>query len=172
VRGSRPGQPSLNQRLSARLVLPAGAHVRRLLALLLAHSGDSLLWLLAAALALLAGGPARRQFAPRALAATVAAGLVATGLKWLFRRERPPGESRGFYTRFDRPSFPSGHAARTSCLGIILAPLLPHWCWPLVALWVALVGLSRVSLRIHFLTDIAAGWGVGISVGLFLLTCL
>jgi membrane-associated phospholipid phosphatase len=164
-----PSDHSARDRLSASLALPPGRGCLRRLALLFAHSGDSLLWLFAAAVALALGGSAGLRFALRVLAATAAAGLPATILKWLFRRERPPGDGRGFYTRFDRPSFPSGHAARTSCLALALAPLLPVWSWPFVALWVVSVGLSRVALQVHFAADILAGWAVGIVVGIVLL---
>jgi membrane-associated phospholipid phosphatase len=159
------GDPSLDERVSSRLALPPTSPALRSLALLLAHSGDSLLWLLVAAIVFIVGGPSGRDFALRVLAATTGAGLAATALKWLFRRDRPPAEGRGFYTRFDRPSFPSGHAARTSCLAVLAAPLLPARSWPLPALWVALVGLARVSLQVHFVADIAAGWMLGLLIG-------
>ena len=92
--------------LSARLAVPAGP--LRLLAFVFAHSGDSPLWLAAAAAALLWGGAPWRPFGLRALAATLAGGAAATLLKLLFRRTRPGGPSVGLYTRLDRHAFPSG----------------------------------------------------------------
>jgi undecaprenyl-diphosphatase len=159
----------LDQKLSTRLAIPREARLLRLLALAAAHSGDSPLWLLGAAAALTWGGPAWWGFGGRVLLGTLVAGLATTALKWLFRRERPPGESLGFYSRFDRHAFPSGHAGRCACLTVLLAPLLPTWVSMLMALWVGLVGLARVTLQVHFASDIAGGWIAGLLTGLALL---
>jgi undecaprenyl-diphosphatase len=110
-----------------------------------------------------------RAFGWRVLVGTLVAGAVTTGLKWIFRRQRPPGEGRGFYSRFDRHAFPSGHAGRTACLVVLLIPLLPAWGFTLLPLWAVLVGLSRVALQVHFVSDILSGWVVGLVVGAALL---
>jgi undecaprenyl-diphosphatase len=159
---------TLDRKLSARLTIPGEARFLRLLALGVAHSGDSPLWLLGAAVALAWGDAVWRDFGWRTLAGTLTAGAVITGLKWLFRRQRPPGKGRGFYTRFDRHAFPSGHAGRSACLVVLLAPLLPPWGFALLALWAGLVGLARVALHVHFASDIVGGWAVGLLVGLML----
>lgn len=159
----------LDQKLSTCLAIPREARFLRLLALVAAHSGDSPLWLLGAAAALAWGGPAWWGFGGRVLLGTLVAGTATTALKWLFRRERPPGESLGFYSRFDRHAFPSGHAGRCACLTVLLAPLLPTWVSMLMALWVGLVGLARVALQVHFASDIAGGWIAGLLTGLALL---
>lgn len=159
----------LDQKLSARLVIPQEARFLRLLALVAAHSGDSPLWLLSAVVSLIWGGPTWWGFGGRVLLGTLVAGAATTALKWLFRRERPPGKSLGFYSRFDRHAFPSGHAGRCACLAILLAPLLPTWVSTLMALWVGLVGLARVALQVHFASDIAGGWIAGLLTGLALL---
>jgi undecaprenyl-diphosphatase len=155
-----------DQRLSARLALPGGARLLRLLALTVAHTGDSPLWLLGAAAALLWGAGHWRDFGWRVLLGTLVAGGVVAALKWLFRRERPPGESRGFYGQFDRHSFPSGHAGRSACLVVLLFPLVPFWAGMLLVFWAGLVGLARVALRVHFVSDIVGGWVVGLVLGL------
>ncbi|MGN6112734.1 MAG: phosphatase PAP2 family protein [Luteimonas sp.] len=60
-------------------------------------------------------------------------------------------------------SFPSGHAMGSMTLGavaILLAWRTP-WRWPIVAaaaVFVPLVGLSRVYLGVHYPSDILAGW--------------
>jgi len=160
---------ALDQQLSARLAIPREARFWRLLALLVAHSGDSLLWLASAAVALVWGDAAWRDLGWRVVVGTLVAGAVTTALKWLFRRQRPPGKGRGFYTRFDRHAFPSGHASRTACLVVLLAPLLPPWGTAIFALWTGLVGLARVALQVHFISDILAGWLSGLVTGLALL---
>ncbi len=67
------------------------------------------------------------------------------------------------------PSFPSGHAlAATVWVGVVLLVLLPvvparHRRWA-VAVGVALVvvvGLTRIALGVHFVSDVLAGWLVG-----------
>jgi undecaprenyl-diphosphatase len=155
-----------DQHLSARLVIPPEARWRRLLALVAAHSGDSPLWLAGAAIALIWGEAFWQGLGGRVLIGTLLAGGATTVLKWVFQRQRPPGESFGFYSRYDRHAFPSGHAARTACLAVLLAPLLPPSTWVLWLVWVGLVGLARVGLQVHFLSDIAAGWLVGLLIGL------
>jgi undecaprenyl-diphosphatase len=159
---------ALDRQVSARLIIPREARFLRLLALIAAHSGDSPLWLVGATAALIWGDTTWRDFGWRVLVGTLVAGTVATALKWLFRRQRPPGEGWGFYTRFDRHAFPSGHAGRSACLVALLAPLLPPWGFVLLACWAGLVGLARVGLQVHFASDIVGGWAVGLLTGLVL----
>ncbi len=163
---------ALDQRLSARLAIPRGPRSLRLLALLAAHSGDSPLWLLGAGAAIIWGNDFWHGLGWRVLAGTLVAGVVTTALKLLFRRQRPPGEGRGFYSRFDRHAFPSGHAGRSACMVVLLAPLLSHWGLALLPLWAGLVGLARVALRVHFVSDIIGGWAVGLLTGGALLLLL
>jgi undecaprenyl-diphosphatase len=158
----------LDQRLSASLSISRRMSLLRLLALIAAHSGDSPLWLLGSIMALLWGNGAWRSFGGRVLVGTLAAGFATTALKWIFRRQRPPGESLGFYSRFDRHAFPSGHAGRCACMAVLLAPLLSRWAIAPLAVWVLIVGLARVALRVHFLSDIIGGWMAGLLVGLAL----
>lgn len=160
---------ALDQRTSARLAIPRESRFLRLLALLAAHSGDIPLWLLGAVAAILWGGALWRDLGWRILIGTLVAGAVTTLLKQLFRRQRPPGEGRGFYTHFDRHAFPSGHAGRSACMVVLLIPLLPTWGFGLLPLWAALVGLARVALQVHFASDILGGWVVGLLVGAALL---
>jgi undecaprenyl-diphosphatase len=159
---------ALDRNLSARLAIPRQARFLRLLALVAAHSGDSPLWLLAAGIALIWGDAAWWGFGGRVLLGTLAAGAITTALKWFFRRERPPGEGLGFYSWFDRHAFPSGHAGRCACLAVLLTPLVPPWGFVPLALWAGLVGLSRVALQVHFLSDVASGWLAGLLAGLAL----
>jgi undecaprenyl-diphosphatase len=158
----------LDWQLSDRIAVPHETRFLRLSALIIAHSGDSLLWLLGAAAALIRGNTIWRDFGWRVLTGTIAAGAVTTALKWLFRRQRPPGKGLGFYTQFDRHAFPSGHASRTACLAVLVSPLLPPWGPVLLSSWAGLVGLARVALQVHFASDVIGGWTVGLLVGLLL----
>lgn len=159
---------TLDRKLSARLAIPREARFIRLLALIVAHSGDSPLWLIGAIVALVWGSAAWWSFGGRVVIGTLAAGSATAALKWLFRRQRPLGDGVGFYSRFDRHAFPSGHAGRCACLAVLLAPLLPAWGIAPLALWVLTVGLARVALRVHFISDIVGGWIAGLLIGLAL----
>jgi membrane-associated phospholipid phosphatase len=38
--------------------------------------------------------------------------------------------------------------------------------------WVGLVGLARVALQVHFVSDVVGGWSVGMLIGLTLQAAL
>ncbi len=161
-----------DRQASARLATLRETRPLRLLALVTAHTGDSPLWLMAAVVACLWGNSFWRGLGGRVLIGTLIAGAATTALKWLFRRPRPPGDGWGFYTHFDRHAFPSGHAGRSACLVVLLAPLLPPWGVAFLALWAGLVGLARVALGVHFVSDIIGGWTIGLLAGLALCAAL
>ncbi|RYX78969.1 phosphatase PAP2 family protein [bacterium] len=65
-------------------------------------------------------------------------------------------------------SFPSGHAAGSSALAICIVALLWRTKWRLPALIIApiyiiLIGVSRMYLGVHYLTDVLAGWILSIA---------
>jgi undecaprenyl-diphosphatase len=159
---------AFDRKISARLVLPREAYFPRLLAFVAAHSGDSPLWMLGAVVALIWGDSAWWGFGGRVILGTLAAGSATTTLKWLFRRRRPPGAGMGFYSRFDRHAFPSGHAGRCACVALLLIPLLPACAVAPLAAWVVSVGLARVALQVHFTSDIVGGWITGLLIGVAL----
>jgi len=106
--------------------------------------------------------------------AVIGSALLNLGAKQLFARERPAlWES---LTREGTCGFPRGHAMGSAALGMVLVLLAWHtrWRWwvtlPMAA-FVAMVGLSRVYLGVHFPSDIIAGWAfaIGWTVGAFLL---
>jgi membrane-associated phospholipid phosphatase len=97
-------------------------------------------------------------------------------LKDYFGRVRPDFAEGG--ARYDSLSYPSGHSSGIATLvtvALILAwPLLAHRArrWALAAgmFLVLLVGLTRMWLGVHFLSDVVGGWALG--VGWSLLTAL
>ncbi|HET6398345.1 MAG TPA: phosphatase PAP2 family protein [Candidatus Thermoplasmatota archaeon] len=104
-----------------------------------------------------------------AMAATPA--LVVL-LKVAFARERPEEAVEALASE----SFPSGHAAAAAALGTWLvrraaehfrfrpAAVLPVL---LALLWVAVMGASRVALRVHYVSDVLGGAAFGVCVAAF-----
>ncbi|KAG9350950.1 hypothetical protein JZ751_024839 [Albula glossodonta] len=90
--------------------------------------------------------------------------LVAV-VKAVVRRRRPSHNRMDMFATFsvDRYSFPSGHATRAAmCARFLLAHLvLAAPLRVLVLLWATLVGLSRVLLGRHNVTDVLFGFGMG-----------
>ena len=97
-------------------------------------------------------------------------------LKAYFGRVRPDFAEGG--ARYESLSFPSGHSSGIATLvtvALVLAwPLLAaaarRWWLGLGMVLVLLVGLTRMWLGVHFLSDVVGGWALG--VGWSLLTAL
>ena len=135
-------------------------------AVLGAHVGDGWIWVLALALFLFSDGA--RPLAWRWAIAMPLAGGITTGLKFLWRRQRP-AQMAGFHSvTYDRHSFPSGHATRMGTVVVFMPLLVPRWGWfsLLLALW---VGWSRVALGVHYLLDVLVGMALGIVISLVIL---
>lgn len=101
--------------------------------------------------------------------------LLNVAVKHVFARERPAlWESIAPEATY---SFPSGHAMGSMSLALVLVLLAwpTRWRWPVVAsmaVFVPMVGLSRVYLGVHYPSDIFAGWAAASIwvVGAYLLT--
>ncbi|SOE02975.1 phosphatase PAP2 family protein [Blastococcus haudaquaticus] len=90
-------------------------------------------------------------------------------LKQYFGRIRPPFEDGG--ARYESLSFPSGHSSGIATLVTVALVLL----WPVVSArtrrWsvvagvalVVLVGLTRMWLGVHYLSDVVGGWSFGLA---------
>jgi undecaprenyl-diphosphatase len=141
----------------------------RILAVFLAHSGDSWFWLLALALIALLG-PAYWQVRAQVLAAGVLiTAVIVMVLKFSIRRRRPEGEWGTIYRKSDPHSFPSGHSARGTMLAVLALGLGPVWLGLVLLLWAPLMALARVMLGVHYLSDILAGLILGVLMGFLLL---
>jgi undecaprenyl-diphosphatase len=92
--------------------------------------------------------------------------LVNVGVKSLFRRQRP--ERVEHATRGLRQprssSFPSGHATSGFMAATLLATGRPR-SRPLWFALAAVVAASRVHVRIHHGSDVAAGAVIGVGLG-------
>ncbi|MEA3018789.1 MAG: hypothetical protein QOI47_313 [Actinomycetota bacterium] len=130
--------------------------------------GDfSLLWHVAGVGRALRGGRLGEREALRlAGALLVETALVNVGVKSLFRRTRPVWEQeRPRALRTPRSSsFPSGHATSGFMAATLLATGRPR-SRPLWFALAAIVASSRVHVRIHHASDVAAGAVVGIGFG-------
>ncbi len=96
--------------------------------------------------------------------------LIMMGLKLLFHRERPLipllEPARGL-------SFPSGHSFMSVCFyGLLMIIIWKEEKYHPVAKWslliitillVFMIGFSRIYLRVHYFTDVLAGFSIGFS---------
>lgn len=104
----------------------------------------------------------------------VVCGQIVSVLKRATDIVRPPLELQVVQVR--NPSFPSGHTANTTAL--IVSVVLVVWCVAefsrRIKMWVSIsgavivtaMGLTRLVLNVHWLSDVLAGWCIGAAVGL------
>ena len=145
--------------------LSSAPPLRRILSVL-AHSGDIFFVIPILAVFWWLGDVRTKSIALMLAAASLVSVTVIFGVKLIVRRRRPPGEWGQFYRKTDPYSFPSGHAAKTMSLAVVVLVFGPFWAGLLLLLWAAMVGLSRVALGVHYLSDITAGYLSGLVVGL------
>jgi undecaprenyl-diphosphatase len=127
--------------------------------------GDGWLWLAAGCLLIAAGREQRAAQQAAGLALFVTNAVVVT-LKRCCRRRRPEAflPARAELYAFDRFSFPSGHTMNAFAASTLLALAFPS-STPLAAFVAASIGLSRLVLRAHFLSDVLAGALLGVVIG-------
>ncbi|MGA4541103.1 phosphatase PAP2 family protein [Uniformispora flossi] len=129
---------------------------------------------LAAVSAVLLWWQGRRRTAVWTAAVMIIGGLTGTLVKVAVARDRP------MFTDpvADAPgwSFPSGHALNgmLGCV-VLLAALLPvvprrvrPVLWIVAVVSVLGVGFTRMALGVHFLSDVVAGWALGVVVAVVL----
>jgi undecaprenyl-diphosphatase len=105
-----------------------------------------------------------RRAAAWMLISMLGAVALEVTLKWEFHRTRPTAFFGSLPPSF---SFPSGHALSSFCFYTVLAGLLsPRMrghgrsvvLWTVAIAMVALTGLSRIYLGVHWPTDVIAGY--------------
>ena len=104
--------------------------------------------------------------------------MTAVG-KDLVGRARPPVTS-AIPPYETSPAFPSGHALNNTVVACLVAYLLllhlTSLLWRIVSialavLWFVTIGLTRVFLGYHWLTDVIAGWLLGLAWTAMVITC-
>lgn len=104
--------------------------------------------------------------------------MTAVG-KELVGRARPPmADAVPPYET--SPAFPSGHALNNTVVACLVAYLLllhlTSLIWRIVSValavvWFVTIGLTRVFLGYHWLTDVMAGWLLGLAWTAIVITC-
>jgi undecaprenyl-diphosphatase len=155
----------LDARLSNRLRVAEKPGLLRNISILLAHSGDSWFWFLGLALLFWLGGNFWRQRSIILAGGILVTAALVMAIKFTVRRRRPEGEWGGIYRKTDPHSFPSGHAARAILLAMLATGLGPAWFAIAMWIWAPLVVLARVSMGLHFLSDVLAGAALGLAMG-------
>jgi len=112
----------------------------------------------------------RHAFALSALVAIAGGALMVSLLKDRFGRIRPPADN-ALVALPHSLSFPSGHSMSSLCVAGVLTyltlrssmrPAAKAAIIVALGLWVAAVGLSRVYLGVHWPSDVAASWFLGL----------
>jgi undecaprenyl-diphosphatase len=108
------------------------------------------------------------------------AGLASVVAKALFGRVRPPISVHK--THVASPAFPSGHATNAAgfflAAAFVLAITLVHHrrtqleLIGMAILLAGLVGLSRLVLAVHWLSDVVAGWALGAAIAITVVVVL
>jgi len=156
---------ALDARWTSALLVKRQGSLWRALLIFFAHSCDSWFWLVGLILVWFLGSPAwRTRAAFMAIGLTLLAVLVLL-LKFTIRRPRPDGQWGRIYRQTDPHSFPSGHAARAAALAVMAIGIGPTWFAVLLCFWAPLVGLSRIALGVHYVSDVVIGWLIGLIMG-------
>ena len=155
----------LDESLSYKLRVAENPGPLKKVASFIGHTGDSWYWgLLLLAVLLLAPKNYQHWAAVSLLAVLIGAGLVLL-IKFTIRRKRPDGEMGQIYRKTDPHSFPSGHAVRSIMLGVIALGIAPSWLGITLILWGPLVGIARIAIGVHYISDVLAGWVLGLLFG-------
>ena len=142
--------------------------IKRFLAVIIGHSGDSWVWITGLSVLWLFGEDSVNSHARTMIISIFITAAITFIIKCVVQRERPPGKRGSLYLKMDSFSFPSGHAARGAVITSISFWICPLWITLLLILWTSLLCFTRIVLKIHYLSDILAGIGIGATVALLM----
>lgn len=147
----------LDARLSGQMRVADKPGALRAMAAFLAHSGDSWFWAIGLLAMWISGDSFWKEWAVVQLGSISLLAAMVLLIKFRIKRKRPEGEWGKIYRHTDPHSFPSGHAARAFLIATIAAGLGPPGLASALWIWAPLVGLARVAMGVHYLSDIVAG---------------
>jgi diacylglycerol kinase family enzyme/membrane-associated phospholipid phosphatase len=171
---SAPGVPlggriaAADRAIMARVAATDSVTLDQVMPRLSRAANHSVLWIgVAAGLAVTPNKWAHRA-ALRGLVSVAMASTASNVIgKGLTRRPRPADGIPAIRRLARRPhttSFPSGHAASAAAFAVGVALELPVLAAP-VGVLAAAVGASRVVTGVHFPSDVAAGFAIGVAAG-------
>jgi membrane-associated phospholipid phosphatase len=134
----------------------------------LAHSGDSWFLLLALVLLYFIGPVQWHPAEVLMVVGIVVTAMVVMAIKFSVRRRRPEGEWGSIYRSTDPHSFPSGHAARVMMLAVLAFGFGAAGLGVVELIWAVLVAFARVTMGVHYLSDVLAGMLLGLLMGLLI----
>lgn len=133
------------------------------------HSGDSIIIYPILIFAFVFADSDYRRQILLLLLGVIFTGILVWIVKQIVRRKRPESKYTSLITRYDPFSFPSGHAARTSFLVVIVSGFSNSMvALILLIVWSILVSYARIKLLLHYFSDIIIGYIIGFSVGLII----
>ena len=95
-------------------------------------------------------------------------------LKKTFKRRRPylvVDRLERIHNPSDEFSFPSGHTAGGFLMACVVSHFVPAATVPMY-IWATSIGISRVFLRVHFVSDILAGAALGTAFAILAISLL
>ena len=126
------------------------------------------LWIVAAALLAVIGGPRGRHAAIRGVTSIGVTSVVTNGAaKQAFRRRRPRRSAESVRSSVRMPmssSFPSGHTASAFAFATAVSADVPELCLVMYGL-AGVIGFSRVSTGVHYPSDVIGGCLLGLVIG-------
>jgi membrane-associated phospholipid phosphatase len=153
----------------ARVAAVDSAALDRVMPALSRAANHSVLWLGVAGVLAATGRPDARRAAARGLASVALASAAANvAAKGLARRARPAAgvpAARRLAKAPHSTSFPSGHAASAAAFATGVGLEWPAAAVP-VGLLAAGVGASRVVTGVHYPSDVAAGFVLGVAAAM------
>ena len=159
----------LDARISEQMRIAEQPGPLRVFASIFAHSGDSWFWLVGLGVVWWLGTEYWKRLALTLIIAILLAALVVFIIKFTVRRRRPEGKWGKIYRKTDPHSFPSGHAVRAVMLAVVTMGLGSLWLGLILLIWAPLVGLARVAMGVHYLSDVLAGMILGLVMGVLIL---
>ncbi len=151
--------------LSARLRVAEKPGLLRTFAKFFAHSGDSWFDTVVIIFIWLVGSPEWKTKMWIFGVSMIVTAVMVLAIKFTVKRRRPEGEWGNIYRSTDPHSFPSGHATRAFLFAALAVWLGPPWFAVLIAIWAPLVGLARIAMGVHYVSDVVAGLFLGLLMG-------